>query len=153
MRTTQRKGDSATAQAVATFTRMGMDVSIPFTESAPYDLIVDYAGKLLRVQCKFCSTKDVALRRIHSNSQGYIVKKTEGIDYDWLYVLDPKGNEYLFKQCFIGRTGVRLKPAFLIHEQFGGMDEVGEKSAVLKTAVSCEGAEGSMPSPTATLTA
>jgi hypothetical protein len=34
MRITQRKGDIATSRAVATFTAMGFDVSIPLTESA-----------------------------------------------------------------------------------------------------------------------
>jgi len=41
MRTTQRKGDTAKAQAIATFTKMGFDVSLPMTESAAYDLVVD----------------------------------------------------------------------------------------------------------------
>jgi hypothetical protein len=40
MRQTQRKGDIAVAQAIATFTRMGYDVAVPLTESAPYDLVV-----------------------------------------------------------------------------------------------------------------
>ena len=35
MRQTQRKGDIAVAQAIATFTRMGYDVAVPLTESAP----------------------------------------------------------------------------------------------------------------------
>ncbi len=37
MRTTRRKGDIATTRAIATFTAMGWDVSIPVTESAAYD--------------------------------------------------------------------------------------------------------------------
>jgi hypothetical protein len=41
MRETQRKGDIAVSQAIATFTKMGFDVSIPFTESAAYDLVAD----------------------------------------------------------------------------------------------------------------
>jgi hypothetical protein len=32
MRTTQRKGDIATARAIARFTAMGYDVAIPLTE-------------------------------------------------------------------------------------------------------------------------
>jgi hypothetical protein len=74
MRATQRKGDIATARAVATFTLMGCDVSIPLTESAFYDLIVDDGRRLYRVQCKFVSTPEVDLRRIHSNSTGYVTK-------------------------------------------------------------------------------
>ena len=52
MRVTQRKGDIATAPAIATFTALGFDVSIPLTESAAYDLIVDDGATLQRVQCK-----------------------------------------------------------------------------------------------------
>lgn len=49
MRITQRKGDLATVQAIATFTRMGFDVSIPVTESASYDIVVDTLEGLKRV--------------------------------------------------------------------------------------------------------
>jgi hypothetical protein len=90
LRTTQRKGDIATARAIATFTAMGYDVSIPLTESAAYDLVVDDGAALARVQCKFASDsrRQVDLRRIHSNSTGYVVKRTEEGAYDWLYVFD-----------------------------------------------------------------
>jgi PD-(D/E)XK endonuclease len=50
MRATQRKGDIAKARAVAMFTQMGCDVSIPLTESAFYDLIVDDGHRLYRVR-------------------------------------------------------------------------------------------------------
>ena len=49
MRTTQRKGDIATTRAIATFTAMGFEVSIPVTESAAYDLVVDDGEALRRV--------------------------------------------------------------------------------------------------------
>jgi hypothetical protein len=74
VRSTQRKGDRATAQAIASFTALGFDVSIPLTESAAYDLVVDDGRTLRRVQCKFASGREVDLRRIHSNSTGYVVK-------------------------------------------------------------------------------
>lgn len=107
MRTSQRKRDLAVAQATATFTRMGYDVSLPITESAAYDLIVDTENNLHRVQVRYSSSKDVELRRIHSNSQGYVVKKTKKNAYDWLYVLFPDGKEYLIKQCFDGRRSIK----------------------------------------------
>ncbi len=106
VRTTQRKGDQATANALATFTAMGFDVSVPFTESAPYDLIVDGGGGLKRVQCRYSSTKEVNLRRIHSSSQGYVVKRYGSDSYDWLYVLRPDGREYLIQQCLAGRRSI-----------------------------------------------
>src|SRR3989344_8473093 len=114
MRTTQRKGDIAVSQAIARFTRMGYDVSLPVTESASYDLIVDTQQNLRRVQVRYTSTKDVGLRRIHSNSQGYVVKKTKPDAYDWLYVLKHTGEEYLIKTCLANRNAVRPKEEHLL---------------------------------------
>jgi hypothetical protein len=110
VRATQHKGDVATAQAVSTFTAAGYDVSIPLTESAAYDLIVDAGGELRRVQCKFSSTRDVDLRRIHSNSNGYVEKRVLLNAYDWLYVLRPDGSEFLIKECHVGRRAVTPRP-------------------------------------------
>ena len=111
MRVTQRKGDLATTQAINTFTRVGYDVSLPITESAPYDLIVDTDDGLKRVQVKYTSGKKVDLRNIHSNSKGYVIKKACHNSYDWLYVLYIKGDiieEHLLKECFVNRRSVSL---------------------------------------------
>lgn len=107
MRNTQRKGDIAVSKALSTFTAMGYDVALPFTESAAYDLIADTGRSLKRVQVRFSSSKDVELRRIHSNSKGYVIKKTKKNAYDWLYVLFPDGSEYLIKECLDGRRSVK----------------------------------------------
>ena len=110
MRETQRKGDIGVAQAIATFTKMGFDVSLPLTESAAYDLIVD-DGDIHRVQVRYTSNPntEVDLRRIHSNSNGYVIKKLSSKVYDWLYVLKSTGEEYLIKNCAIGRRSIRPK--------------------------------------------
>jgi hypothetical protein len=107
MRNTQRKGDYAVAKAISSFTRVGYDVLIPITESAPYDIAVELDGLIKRVQVKYCSSEDVDLRRIHSNSKGYVVKKTEKNAYDWLYVLTSEETEYLIKECLHGRSTIR----------------------------------------------
>lgn len=107
MRLTQRKGDTAVAQAIATFTRMGFDVLIPLTESAAYDLVVDAEGELRRVQVRYAGKDHVDLRRIHSNSKGYVVKKTKERVYDWLFVLTGEDKKYLIRQCFVGRRSVK----------------------------------------------
>ena len=112
MRSTQRKGDIAKSKAISTFTVRGWDVSLPLTESAPYDLVVDIDGKFYRVQCKYSSSVCVDLRRIHSNSKGYVVKKYLKEDFDWLYVLFSNGVEYLIKDSLAGRSTVNLKPEF-----------------------------------------
>ena len=107
MRITQRKGDTAVAQAIATFTKLGYDVSIPLTESASYDLIVDSEGSLHRVQVKFSKNPDVGLRRIHSNSSGYVVKRAKENSYDWLVVLH-KNELWIHKGCPFGRNAIRV---------------------------------------------
>lgn len=85
---------------------LGADVSVPLTESAPYDLIIDFNEKLHRVQVKYTSGNEVDLRNIHSNAKGYVVKKTLSKTYDWLYVLHKNGNEFLLPNCLINRRSV-----------------------------------------------
>lgn len=107
MRETQRKGDIAVAQAIATFTRMGYDVALPVTESAAYDIIVDTGSELKRVQVKYCGGKEVDLRRVHSNSKGYVVKKPKENVFDWLYVFTADKKQYLIKESVAGRRSIK----------------------------------------------
>ena len=115
MRTTQRKGDIAVAKAITRFTFIGYDVSLPLTESAAYDLIVDTGKNLKRVQVRYSSVRQVALRRIHSNSKGYVVKKTKNNAYDWLYIFKDTGEEYLIKKCLANRNSLVPTPKYLIN--------------------------------------
>lgn len=109
---TQRKGDIGVTQAIAKFTALGYNVSIPITESAPYDLIVEKGGKLKKVQVKYSSKVDVDLRRIHSNSKGYVVKQY-GKTFDWLFVF--KDNTcYLIKEDLSKQGSVRVKDKHII---------------------------------------
>jgi hypothetical protein len=117
-RKTQRKGDLAVAQAVATFTRFGCDVSLPLTESAAYDMIVDKDGKLYRVQVRFSSDKEVGLRKIHSNSKGYVVKILKKNAFDWLYVLSGSGTEFLITRDLAGMRSVTPQPRDDINHMF-----------------------------------
>lgn len=114
MRITQRKGDSAVAQSIATFTKMGYDVLLPITESAAYDIVIDIGNQLKRVQVRYTSSGEVDLRRIHSNAKGCVVKKTKPNAYDWLYILDNLGNEYLIKSCLQGRRSIAPTEKYLI---------------------------------------
>jgi hypothetical protein len=104
MRNTQRKGDTAVAQAIATFTKMGYDVLIPLTESACYDLVVDVGNKLKRIQVKYCGGNQVGLRRIHSNSKGYVIKRIKKNTFDWLYVLNNNNEEFLIVKDLSNRN-------------------------------------------------
>ena len=102
---------------------MGYDVAIPLTESAAYDLVVDDGRRLVRVQCKFTSStrRQVDLRRIHSNSSGYVVKPTIEDSYDWLFVLDGANSEYLIKACHGNRRSVTLREV----DKLGAVAESG----------------------------
>ncbi len=117
MRTTQRKGDYAVAQAIATFTRLGYDALIPLTESASYDLAVDYLGSIKRVQVRYCGSRQVALRRIHSNSKGYVVKYPTPNSYDWLYILTTDNEEYLYKTPPQNRNSLVPTRQYLLNNQ------------------------------------
>lgn len=114
MRETQRKGDVAVSQAITSFTKLGFDVSIPLTESAAYDLVVDTGKELKRVQVRYTGNHQVDLRRIHSNSGGYVVKKSKLGSYDWLYVLNSEGKEYLITECLAGRRSLNPAPEHLL---------------------------------------
>ena len=115
MRTTQRKGDIAASKAIARFTLLGYDVAIPFTESAAYDLIVDTGVKMMRVQVRYTSVRQVSLRRIHSNSKGYVVKKTHDNAYDWLYIYKSTGEEYLIERCLSNRNSIVPTSEYLLN--------------------------------------
>lgn len=114
MRDTQRKGDRATAPAIASFTALDYDVAIPLTESAAYDLIIDTGRGLHRVQCKYISGRQVDLRRIHSNGGGFVVKTSAAEAYDWLYVLNAAGQEFLVKECLSGRRAFNPGPQHVL---------------------------------------
>ena len=107
MRVTQRKGDIAVAQAIGIFTKMNFDILLPLTESAAYDLVVDIGTELKRVQVRYTSGKEIDLRRVHSNSKGYVVKKTKENAYDWLFVVTDS-SFYLLKKCLPGRRSINL---------------------------------------------
>ena len=117
MRITQRKGDIAVSQAIATFTKLGYDVSVPLTESTAYDLVVDVEGSIKKVQVKFTSNinGEVDLRNIHSNATGYVVKKYAPNSFDWLYILKSTGEEYLIEDCLSSRRSIRPKIESIIN--------------------------------------
>ncbi len=114
-RSTQRKGDIGVTQAIATFTRKGYDVALPITESSPYDILIDDGEGVWRVQVRYSSGKEVDLRRVHSNSKGYVVKKPKDNAYDWLYVLKSSGEEYLIKKCYSNRRSIRPRKEHLLY--------------------------------------
>jgi len=118
MRETQRKGDIAVSRAISSFTKLGFDVALPFTESASYDIIIDTGFDLKRVQVKYTGNGEVDLRRVHSNSKGYVVKKSKPNSYDWLYILTGSEKEYLIQECLPDRRSLRPKEEHNLYNIF-----------------------------------
>lgn len=105
-RETQKKGDLGVAMAILKFTQLGYDVSVPLSESAAYDLIVDTGTELKRVQVRYTTKRSVGLRRIHSNSTGYVVKHRTAGSYDWLLVARSDGKVFLVPEEDINSSTV-----------------------------------------------
>lgn len=95
------------SRAITAFTEMGFDVSIPLTESAAYDLIIDTGRSLKKVQVRYTSSGEVDLRRIHSNSKGYVIKKTKVDAYNWLFISHQNGEKYLIPRCLTNRRSIK----------------------------------------------
>lgn len=111
--TPQEKGDLAVTFAIAKLTELGYFVSIPISESTQYDLVVEKEDKFRRVQVKYSKRKDVDLRRIHSNSNGYVVKKYKD-DFDLLFVFKPDFTCYLIDEDLSERSYITPKDKYKI---------------------------------------
>lgn len=88
MLTTKDIGDITELQCILAFRERGIAVSIPFGDSAPYDLVVELGGELKKIQCK-TSRKGRSegayvfnTSIYHTNTKETIKKTYEGkIDY------------------------------------------------------------------------
>lgn len=122
---TKQIGNINEAKCLARFIELGYEVSIPYGDSAKYDLIVDINGKLLRMQCKnpreivdedqnvvaiemntFWSSGYTRLKRskrVHysSNDCDFIVSHYKGINY--LIPVETISNKSIFTIRF-GKT-------------------------------------------------
>ncbi len=97
----KKQGDYGMTRAMAYFAEYGYTVSIPLTDSQDYDLVVDFAGTLRKVQIKTTSyirneNYQVELRVKGGNQTG--TGKSKNFDkekVDYLYVLSSNGSSWL----------------------------------------------------------
>jgi hypothetical protein len=61
---TNQKGNIALGKAIEYFTSKGLVVSVPLTDSQPYDLVVDIQGILYKVQTKYTDHKSLRAIRL-----------------------------------------------------------------------------------------
>lgn len=108
---TQVKGDLAVSRAIFIFTTLGYNISVPITESAQYDLIIENGEGIFKIQVKYTSKDQIDLRRIHSNSKGYVVKKYTG-GFDWLFIYHADKGDYLIKESLINRSTININNSY-----------------------------------------
>lgn len=99
----RKQGDIGTSFAITYFSIAGYNVSIPISDSQPYDLIVEKEGICYRVQVKTCFKKNknksykLELRTV-SNTRGkefsisFISKKT----CDLIFAVDGDCNLFVY---------------------------------------------------------
>ena len=90
--TNKRKGMLGEVKVMAKLIELGYNVAVPYGDNAPYDLILDYNGTLLRLQVKTSSgTSDgktsfeIGRRRRNSKGQRRVQYSKDEIDYFALY--------------------------------------------------------------------
>lgn len=81
---TTLKGDTAVAAVVFDLTKKGYYVSIPFTESAPYDLICDTGDRVLKIQVKLRADGYAA----PTTCNGVRVKQYRNDDFDYYAIVN-----------------------------------------------------------------
>jgi hypothetical protein len=97
----KKRGDAGLGIAIAWFTAQGYVVSIPLTDSQDYDLVVETAGKLFRVQVTTCSQKQksgnykVELRTVSYGGKDYNIKHFDNKSVDYLFVVTDNGEKFL----------------------------------------------------------
>lgn len=78
MLTTKEKGDITELICILELKKLGICVSIPYGENAPYDVIADINGKLYKIQCKSSAYEDGSIsfscKTVHYNTK---TRKTE----------------------------------------------------------------------------
>ena len=117
--TTDRKGNIAEAAIALAAIKLGLDVYRPVGEGGRYDLILDAAGRLIRVQCKWAVKEgDVVVVRCYSarrTGAGFLKRTYSRFEIDAfaVYCADLRSCYFLPIELFDGRSHIslRLKPA------------------------------------------
>lgn len=109
------KGDVGVVFAVATATEQGWAVSLPITEHASYDFIMEKSGICKRVQVRYTTPKngvmEVKLRSCWADRNGSHTRNRQIEDFDILAVFNPENKQTYFvaSNCFSNGTGLSLR--------------------------------------------
>lgn len=117
MHTTYRKGQIAVCRVLERAAELGWIASIPFTE-ARYDLVLDQGdGKLLRVQVKYCDSKQrnsqcsvrLDLRKECRNNGKVKTYSSSEIDVILVYIPQVQKICWLRTELFHGKNQISIR--------------------------------------------
>ncbi|MGH9041231.1 MAG: group I intron-associated PD-(D/E)XK endonuclease [Acidimicrobiia bacterium] len=96
----RKQGNAGLGIAIAYFSRIGVDVAIPLTDTQRYDLVIDNGQGLERVQVKTTTMKQgrgysVHLRTVGGNKSQVVSRAFHPSDYDWRFVVCGDATAYL----------------------------------------------------------
>ena len=97
---TRLQGDAGMGVAIAYFSRIGVRIGIPLTDSQPYDLMIDDDGTLSRVQVRTTTVREgrsyvAGLKTVGGNKSQIITKVFDPSAYEWLFVVCEDATAYL----------------------------------------------------------
>lgn len=114
----KQQGDVGVAAAVFYYSRLGYVVSVPLTDAARYDLVVELPDKgLQRIQCKTTGHKpaggtvyEVGLRTTGGNqSWNHESKYINEEECDFVFAHCMNGDSYLFPSAYVqNKASIRL---------------------------------------------
>ena len=90
MFTTKDKGDITELACLLELKKHGANVSIPYGENVPYDIVADINGRLYRIQCKSSTYEEGAItfscKTVHYNTKTRSIESYTGkIDFFMTY--------------------------------------------------------------------
>jgi hypothetical protein len=104
----RKQGNAGLGIAIAYFSRIGVEVAIPLTDTQRYDLIIVHDEGLERVQVKTTTMRNaryghygVSVQCIGRNSTGTVRRKFDQADYEWLFVVCGDGCCYMIPSAAI----------------------------------------------------
>ena len=112
------QGNAGLGIAIAYFTRIGVHVAIPLTDTQRYDLIIEHEERLQRVQVKTTTMKqgrgyNVHLRTIGGNKSQIVARDFHPSDYEWLFVVCGDATAYL-----IPTTAITSRAALFLSRKY-----------------------------------
>lgn len=120
-RNSKKQGDAGLGQALAHFTSLGLDVALPLTDSADWDMIVEIDGELKRVQVKTSTqmkgVTEIFDASVHGGNKTYNNASCKKIsdqswDYIFLYHLTTGKKALIPKAALTTNGQINLGPKY-----------------------------------------